>query len=289
MEKIETRNSRTVSKIVKGESTFDGEGVKLTRVIGTRELSEVDPFLLLDYFSSDNPNDYIGGFPSHPHRGFETVTYMLNGLMKHKDSNGSEGVLRAGGAQWMTAGRGVLHSELPQQEDGLLAGFQLWVNLPSALKMCEPHYANAEPDEIPEIRGDDGSIVRIIAGSYMDTRGAISGVSAEPKYLDIFLPEKSDITIPVEEGFSAFVYVFEGVIEIGEESESVDTGHLAVLGDGNTLRIRTDRSKARAILVAARPFNEPVARYGPFVMNTKEEIETAISDYRKGLFGPEVD
>ena len=279
---------RGVSKLVPAIATSDGAGVKLNRTIGGPVLDSLDPFLLLDEFGSEDGADYIGGFPDHPHRGFETVTYMLDGLMRHEDSTEAGGTLTPGGVQWMTAGRGIVHSEMPQQEDGLMRGFQLWVNLPAAEKMCAPRYQNLEPEEIPEVEGDGGVRIRVIAGEAGGVSGAVKGVAVKPIYLDILLPANTEHVQPVPDSHTALCYVFEGEVAIVDSpgGSSVDVPHhtLAVLGGGEAVRMRAGAEGGRALLIAGKPLSEPVVRYGPFVMNTREEIEQAIDDYRAGRF-----
>jgi hypothetical protein len=268
-----------------GKEVMEGAGVRLKRIIGTHELEDVDPFLLLDEFRSDKPGDYIAGFPTHPHRGFETVTYMLEGFMEHKDSSGESGILKPGGAQWMTAGRGILHSEMPKQEDGLLWGFQLWVNLPADKKMTEPRYQNIEPEDIPEIKRDDGAVIRVIAGEVMETTGAVTGIATDPLYIDVTLPPKSVFKQNVPKGHSAFIYTIDGAGLLdgaNEEKIGAMTGNIALFSDGDYIEVGAVDRQIRFLLLAARPLNEPVVRYGPFVMNTKEEIEQAFDDYKNG-------
>jgi redox-sensitive bicupin YhaK (pirin superfamily) len=280
--------SRAVARIVEAMETSDGAGVRLKRSIGGPVLDHLDPFLLLDEFGSEEGADYIGGFPDHPHRGFETVTYMLDGLMRHKDSTGQGGVLGPGGVQWMTAGRGIVHSEMPEQEEGLMRGFQLWVNLPARDKMCAPRYQNIEPEDVPEVTRADGTVVKVIAGRFDGVAGAVEGIAVDPVYLDVALPAGASFEQAVPEGHSAFVYPFEGAVEIGGaaagEGRAVEAGHLAVLGPGGLVAARAGEAPGRFILVAGRPIGEPVARYGPFVMNTREEIQQAIRDYQTGRF-----
>jgi quercetin 2,3-dioxygenase len=276
--------TRSVSGLVESQIASDGAGVKLRRSIGTGMISELDPFLLLDAFGTENPDDYIAGFPDHPHRGFETVTYMIKGQMRHRDSTGAEGVLGPGSVQWMTAGRGIIHSEMPEQQEGEMRGFQLWVNLPAKDKMCEPRYQNIDPDNVPEIESDSLKI-RVVAGSATldgkDQLGPVSNVSVDPLYLDIAFKQAGNYTQSVTAGQTAFVYVFEGSARIA--GTVVDTHNLAILNDGDTVEIEAD-GPARLILVAGAPIGEPVARYGPFVMNTHSEIRQAITDFQAGKF-----
>lgn len=280
-----TSDERTVVTTVSGQPTSDGAGVRLFRVIGGPDLPELDPFLLLDEFVSDDPNDYIAGFPEHPHRGFETVTYMLAGRMRHGDNQGNSGLLEAGSVQWMTAGRGILHSEMPEQEDGLMWGFQLWVNLPARSKMVAPRYQDIAPGNIPEIEIKPGVLARVIAGTVAGITGPVDAVDAEPIYLDLHLDAAATAALPLPVEHTAFVYCYTGELSIGANKPTV-VGHrrLAVLDHGEMLNLSAGPKGARAIVVAGRPFGEPIARYGPFVMNTREEIMTAISDLRAGNF-----
>ncbi len=273
---------RAVARVVRGMPASDGAGVRLTRVIGQPGLSEVDPFLLLDEFRSDNPNDYIAGFPEHPHRGFETVTYLIAGRMRHEDNKGHKGLLTAGSVQWMTAGRGIVHSEMPEQENGLLQGFQLWVNLPRRSKMTEPRYQEYAPGDIPEAVLPGGVRARVIAGRFAGAIGPIDAGATEPVYLDLGLPAGSGVQVPLPADHVAFAYVFEGAAKVGSAGTTVPKGTLAVLGAGETLDLRTDAGDARLLLVAGKPLGEPVARYGPFVMNTEAEIHQAVRDFQAG-------
>ncbi|HYC14717.1 MAG TPA: pirin family protein [Stellaceae bacterium] len=272
---------RPVARLVRGLPASDGAGVRLTRVIGQPALSELDPFLLLDEFRSDDPGDYIAGFPDHPHRGFETVTYLIAGRMRHADNKGHAGLLGPGSVQWMTAGRGIVHSEMPEQENGLLQGFQLWVNLPAARKMTAPRYQEIAATSIPEVALESGVRARVIAGSFAGASGPIDAAATTPLYLDLSMPAESALSIPVPAGHNAFAYVFEGGVAIA--GTEVPTSALAVLGAGDTVAIRAT-APARLLLVAGKPLAEPVARYGPFVMNTELEIREAIRDYQNGRF-----
>jgi redox-sensitive bicupin YhaK (pirin superfamily) len=286
MNAIATR-TRRVARVVRGQPTSDGAGVKLTRVIGQRDLDMLDPFLMLDEFRSDSAGDYIGGFPDHPHRGFETVTYMLAGRMRHHDNQGNSGLLTPGSVQWMTAGRGIVHSEMPEQEDGLMWGFQLWVNLPADAKMGAPRYQDIAPDRVPEITPAGGVLVRVLAGRIGDVVGPVSGVAVDPVYLDIALDAGARFSMPMQHGHNAFAYVYSGKTRIGaaETSTSIARGELAVLErEGDDVLIAADDEPARLILVGGKPLNEPVAKYGPFVMNTQEQIVEAIRDYQAGKF-----
>jgi len=275
---------RSVSRVVRGTPTSDGAGVRLTRVIGGQVLPDLDPFLLLDEFGSDSPDDYIAGFPDHPHRGFETVTYMLDGRMRHRDNQGNSGLLGPGSIQWMTAGRGIVHSEMPEQEEGLMRGFQLWVNLPASDKMTEPRYQDIAASDIPEVDIDDGVRVRVLSGQFNDVTGPVAGVAVQPLYLDIELPASARLSPALPESHTAFLYVFEGSVVAGETQKTIQKHELAVLGPGNELPLKAGDEGARTILVAGRPLGEPVARYGPFVMNTSEEIQQAFADFSAGRF-----
>ena len=278
---------KKVSELVPATDTSDGAGVRIRRALGARPGQRLDPFLMLDEFGSDSPDEYVAGFPSHPHRGFETVTYMLNGHMLHEDHLGNRGNLQSGDVQWMTAGRGIIHSEMPQQENGRMRGFQLWINLPAEDKMCEPNYRDIPSDEIPVAHGE-GFDVKIIAGEYIDgstiTSGAITGGSTEPIYLDVQLSAGFTFEQPLANRLTSAIYVYEGELLLTGDpgSTRIAAGHTAVLGDGDALRIETNKSEARFLLLAAKPIGEPVIQYGPFVMNTRAEIEQAMIDYQNG-------
>jgi len=277
--------TRELAGTTPGIPASDGAGVRLTRIIGSPQLGMVDPLLLLDCFESDDPDDYIAGFPSHPHRGFETVTYLLAGRLRHKDNTGREGVIEPGGVQWMTAGRGIVHSEMPEQDKGLLRGFQLWINLPAAEKMTAPGYQEFGSDQIPEERLDGGAIVRVIAGTTAaGTTGPAQRPSTDPLYLDIELPAGAELTQPVPAGHACVVFTVDGSVTIGAEGSRVPARHLGVLGDGAEVQLRAADGPARLLLIAAKRLSEPVARYGPFVMNTQAEIAQAFEDYRSGRF-----
>ncbi|MEA9794242.1 hypothetical protein GGR75_000805 [Xanthomonas campestris] len=281
-----TSTAAHVLRTIRGMPTSDGAGVKLTRVIGTPQLPALDPFLMLDEFGTEQAEDYIAGFPSHPHRGFETVTYMLDGRMRHKDNHGNEGLLTPGSVQWMTAGRGLIHSEMPEQEFGRMRGFQLWVNLPARDKMSDPKYQEYAPDKIPVAHPAAGVTVKVIAGAVGDVHGPIVQPATEPVYLDIALtPDTSwDYLLPA--GHNAFAYAFEGAATVGEGegARPLPAQELAVLGGGERLRLQAGAAGARLILVAGRPINEPVMRHGPFVMNTKQELMQAFVDFQEGRF-----
>ena len=273
---------RPISRRLRGMATSDGAGVSLTRVIGTEPLSYLDPFLMLDEFGSDKPGDYIAGFPSHPHRGFETVTYMLDGRMRHKDNHGNEGLMTAGSVQWMTAGRGIVHSEMPEQEEGLMRGFQLWVNLPAKDKMGQPRYQEFSADRIPDVSPSPGVTVKIIAGHVGDVAGPVQQPATDPLYLDISIAAGAKFEQAIASGHNAFAYVYEGEVSVG--AESVGKGELIVLGDGDSVTVSGNATTSRLILVAGKPIGEPVARYGPFVMNTQAEIMQAVQDFQAGRF-----
>ena len=269
---------RKVEKIIKGIQTSDGAGVNLTRIIGSPELNMLDPFLLLDEFGSSNPNDYIAGFPPHPHRGFETITYMLNGKFRHQDSAGNEGVLTDGSVQWMTAGRGVIHSEMPEQTEGLVRGFQLWLNLPKEKKMIDPAYNDIPAERIPKVNFEGGR-ARIISGKFL-------GISGPGKphtgmlYYDIVLDFNTHFTMPIDNGWNAFIYIYEGSVQLDRE---VNKGHVIVLDQEGELDLTAGQKGAKFIVVAGEPLNEPVARGGPFVMNSKGEVLKAFEDYQNGI------
>jgi len=275
--------ARDVVRIVRGRPTSDGAGVKLTRVIGQPDLDTLDPFLMLDEFRSDSAGDYIGGFPEHPHRGFETVTYMLAGRMRHGDNQGNSGLLTPGSVQWMTAGRGILHSEMPEQENGLMWGFQLWVNLPAKDKMTAPRYQDIAPERIPELKGM-GTSIRVIAGRIGDVQGPVSEVATQPLYLDVRLDKGATLDLQVPQQLNGFVYVYEGETQAGSSGKTLARGDLGVLGDGESLRVSAPSAPTRMIVVAGKPLNEPVTKYGPFVMNTPQQIIEAVEDFRAGRF-----
>jgi quercetin 2,3-dioxygenase len=277
---MDMNTQRTVSQISHGMPTSDGAGVKLTRIIGHAQQGSLDPFLMLDEFGTDKPEDYIAGFPSHPHRGFETVTYMLKGRMRHRDNHGGEGLLVPGSVQWMTAGRGIVHSEMPEQIEGEMRGFQLWVNLPAKDKMQAPRYQDIAPERIPEVVRD-GCSVRVIAGEFEGVTGPVSAVATEPVYLDVALQANAHIDLHLPTDHRAFIYVFEGSVQLGDHT--VQKGQLATLTQGDVLSASSAQS-GRFILVAGKPINEPIAWHGPFVMNTQAEIQQAVADFRAGRF-----
>jgi len=284
-EPIVANMPRAVVQTLRGQPASDGAGVKLTRVIGQPRLPDLDPFLLLDEFGTDKAEDYIAGFPDHPHRGFETVTYMLDGRMRHKDNHGHEGVLEPGAVQWMTAGRGIVHSEMPEQREGRMRGFQLWMNLPAKDKMAPPNYQEFDAATLPLVERP-GVQVKVIAGTLDGASGPVKPPATDPIYMDIRLDAGVDFALPVPPGHSAFVYVYEGGLTVGvsREAATIHAQELAVLGDGVEVRLQGRAPQTRAILVAGRPLREPVARYGPFVMNTREELHQAFADYQAGRF-----
>jgi len=280
----ETRSDaavRPVARIVRGMRASDGAGVTLLRSLGSPALPELDPFLMLDEFRSDDPGDYLAGFPDHPHRGFETVTYMLAGRMRHGDNQGNAGLLAPGSVQWMTAGRGIVHSEMPEQEDGLMWGFQLWINLPARDKMTAPRYQDIAPERIPEVELPGGARVKVIAGEAGGARGPVDAAATEPVYLDVKLSPGGRFAHDVPAAHAALAYVFEGAVSVG--GTPVERGHLAVLGPGDRVEA-SSREAGRFLLLAGKPLGEPVAKYGPFVMNSAEEIRQAILDYQAGRF-----
>jgi redox-sensitive bicupin YhaK (pirin superfamily) len=274
-------SQRIVTKILKSQLTSDGAGVTLRRSIGSQMLEELDPFLLLDNFGTENPDDYIAGFPDHPHRGFETVTYMIKGLMRHSDNMGETGLLKPGGVQWMTAGRGIIHSEMPEQSEGELSGFQLWVNLPASNKMCEPRYQDIDPEDVPTVNRENGTLIRIIAGAVDGVEGPVNGIDIEPLFVDVSLPGGGVYQQALPATHTSFIYVFDGMVEVADEPVASD--HLAILSAGEHITVNSSIG-GRFILLAGRPFGEPIARYGPFVMNTKDEIRQAIDDFQNGRF-----
>jgi len=277
--------TRTIREIVESVPTSDGAGVRLRRSLGRSDRARLDPFLMLDEFSSENPDDYVAGFPAHPHRGFETVTYMLDGHMQHQDHLGHTGELRAGGVQWMTAGRGIIHSEMPQQERGRMRGFQLWINLPAREKMKPAAYRDIQPGEIPVVELAGGGRVKVIAGTLesegRSTPGPIGGLTTDPRYFDVELPAGAAFAQAIPADHNAFVYAFEGSLVIG--GRTLPTQSAAFLSPGDRIEAAAGPQGARFILLAARPIGEPVVQYGPFVMNTRAEIEQAIRDYQRGV------
>jgi hypothetical protein len=285
---------RTLAHVIPSVPASDGAGVKLRRSLGSQRGLHVDPFLMLDEFYSDDPKDYIGGFPSHPHRGFETVTYMLDGHMRHEDHLGNRGDLKPGDVQWMTAARGIIHSEMPQQTEGRMRGFQLWINLPAREKMKPAHYRDIPAQQVPAVSLPGGGLVKVIAGTLQHGGGEISGpvngadqpLSTDPLYLDVQLPAGAQLLTPLTAGHTAFLYVYEGEARVGpnDDARPVPQRAAGVLSDGDSVRIQGGPQGARLLLLAARPLHEPVVQYGPFVMNTRQEIEQAVEDFRSGRF-----
>jgi redox-sensitive bicupin YhaK (pirin superfamily) len=285
---------RTLKRVIASQPTSDGAGVKLRRSLGNGPSNRLDPFLMLDEFYSDVADDYLAGFPSHPHRGFETVTYMLDGHMRHEDHLGNQGDLKPGDVQWMTAARGIIHSEMPQQSEGRMRGFQLWLNLPSAEKMKPASYRDIPAREVTQAEVATGARVKVIAGTIQVEGRDISGpvntsaapLTTDPLYVDVHLPAHVSIELPVRSGHSAFVYLYEGEARIGEDTASAPVPHRAagVLSDGDRVRIQAGERGAQLLLLAARPLHEPVVQYGPFVMNTEAQIQQAIDDFQRGRF-----
>lgn len=279
---------RQVARVIEPQSVVEGAGVKLKRSMPLPVLDYLDPFLLFDHFGSDDPDDYMAGFPMHPHRGIETVTYMLAGVVNHKDSLGNAGSITAGDVQWMTSGRGILHEEMPQTSDGKMEGFQLWVNLPAKLKMGQPRYQEIPARTIPEIRRENGVTIRVIAGSVDGINGPVTEIAAQPTYLDVALPANATFAHPVLPGHTALAYVFEGAGQFGvtdqDAGRTVTQPRLVAFGEGDEVRVVASAQPVRFLLVSGQPLNEPVARYGPFVMNTRAEIEQTLRELRNGTF-----
>lgn len=279
--------SRSVIRVIRGVETSDGAGVRLRRSLGQGPHARLDPFLMLDEFATDDPGDYIAGFPPHPHRGFETVTYMLEGHMLHEDHLGNRGHLESGGAQWMTAGRGIIHSEMPQQREGRMHGFQLWINLPAREKMQPGSYRDVAASDIPDAQLAGGARGRVLAGRLETVdgtvEGPIRGVSTEPLFVDVTVPADAAATLPVTDGHNAFVYVYQGSARVGADGTPVAPHEAGLLSEGDAVWVASgDGTPLRFLLLAARPLREPVVQYGPFVMNTREEIERALADYQAG-------
>ena len=278
---------RKIEDVVVPEPTNDGAGVRLKRSIATRTLDHLDPFFLFDHFGSENPDDYVAGFPMHPHRGIETITYMLDGSVAHRDSLGNSGVIGAGDVQWMTAGSGILHEEMPKAGPRRLDGFQIWVNLPAKLKMTRPRYQDVPAARIPELVRPDGSRLRVVAGEVDGTAGAVTEIFAGPTYLDVSLPANGNLEQPVPHGHTALLYVFGGEVTVGAPSAGASPirgPRLVVLSDGDVVRARAGAAGARFLLLSAQPIREPAVRYGPFVMNTRDEIVQALEELRNGTF-----
>ncbi|TBR37846.1 pirin family protein [Marinomonas agarivorans] len=278
-------STRELKYVTSGQMTSDGDGVKLVRLIGNRHLDMLDPFLLMDVFSSDEPQDYIGGFPPHPHRGFETVTYMLAGLMRHKDGMGNEGVIGPYDVQWMTAGRGIIHSEMPEQENGLLMGIQLWINLPQKEKMCLPNYQDYSETQIPVDKFGACSSVRVIAGKRQSgITGPVKKTAINPIYMDVSLAQSDTFLQELTGTDNSFLYVIEGEVMVGDSANHLRAGQLGILTHGEQIKVMASTAEARFILLAGTPLNEPVVKGGPFVMNTQEEVAQAFVDFRANRF-----
>jgi redox-sensitive bicupin YhaK (pirin superfamily) len=275
-------SERRVVHVTRGMPTQDGAGVKLTRLIGTPEIPDLDPILMLDNFGSDDPKAYIAGFPPHPHRGFETVSYMISGSLKHKDNKGGEGLITDGGVQWMTAGKGVVHSEMPAQTEGLMSGFQLWLNLPAAEKMRTPWYADIPAAQIPEVAAGDGVTARLIAGAWGAARGPGPERATAPFIADVAVGPGGVAQIPIPDGHNAFAFLIDGSVEAG--GRVLRRGELAVLSDRGALTAAAGTEAARLLVIAGKPLREPIAKYGPFVMNTEAELRQAVVDYQRGAF-----
>ena len=278
--------SRKLQAVIESVAASDGAGVKLRRSLGSRQNLRFDPFLMLDEFFSDDPDDYLAGFPSHPHRGFETVTYMLDGHMRHEDSFGYRGDLGPGDVQWMTAARGIIHSEMPQQTEGRMRGFQLWINLPAREKMKPAAYRDIPAREIPTAMLAGGGELRVIAGVFEQegqrVAGPIAGLSTAPLYYDVRLPAGAEATIPTPVSHNAFLYVYEGDAVVGDDARPLTVRAAGLLTPGGQVRLRAGANGARLLLLAGKPIGEPVVQYGPFVMNTPEEIQQAVIDYQRG-------
>ncbi len=283
-----TNQTRKVQEIIEPQAVMEGAGVRLIRSIATNTLDHVDPFLLFDHFGSKDPADYMKGFPMHPHRGIETVTYMISGHVNHKDSIGNSGSITDGDVQWMTSGRGIMHEEMPQPHEDEMVGFQLWVNLPAKLKMTSPRYQNITSDQIPEIQHEDGVKIRVIAGEVDGVHGPVKEIVAEPTYLDISIPPNGAFSHAIARDHAAFAYIFEGegVFETGDAKPGKPIPHprLIVFGDGDQASVRAAEPGVRFLLVSGKPLNEPIARWGPFVMNTQEEIEQTLEEIKNGTF-----
>lgn len=276
-------SERGIKRRIPAVDSMDGAGVRIQRSVGNSQFARIDPFLMLDNFRSDNPDDYIAGFPAHPHRGFETVTYMIEGRMRHRDHMGNEGILRSGGVQWMTAGRGVIHEEMPEQEEGLMSGFQLWVNLPASEKMKPAAYQNIEPEEVAEFDVANGIHVRLVAGELKDMqgeprKGPAGGISRQPLFVEIQMAADTQYSLPIINKLSGFLYLFEGSATLG--GDTLNLNEAAELSEGDSISLNAGAQGARLLVIAGEAINEPIAQYGPFVMNTVDEIEQAIADYR---------
>lgn len=277
--------NRKISRIIHGQVTSDGAGVRLTRIFGFYEQGLLDPFLMLDFFGTDNPNDYIAGFPWHPHRGIETVTYMLDGKMEHSDNLGNSGVIGKGDIQWMTAGSGIIHQEMPQNTGGRLGGFQLWVNLPAANKLIAPRYQDIPAAKTPVVNLENGVKVKVLAGTFNGIHGSVERIIADPEYFDVEMPKNSEFIAPVNTDYTVFIYLFEGTAQFDESrAESMRAGQGALFGMGSQVKVKTSTSKARFILISGKPIGEPIAWRGPIVMNTEAELNVAFNEIREEKF-----
>ncbi len=271
--------------VMKSQPTMEGAGVRLKRVFGYRETELMDPFLLLDHFDSENPEDYMKGFPSHPHRGIETITYMIEGKMLHEDSLGNSGTIENGDVQWMTAGSGIIHQEMPNRSNGMMMGFQLWTNLPSSNKMMHPRYQDVKESEIPEVVTESGAKVRIICGKIDGTCGPVTEIVTDPEYMDVTIPAGKEFTHSVKKGHTVFAFVFEGNGYFDEGKERlIESNHLVLFEDGEQIVAKAEGEQLRFLLVSGMPIGEPIAWYGPIVMNNKKELDEAFSEYREGTF-----
>ena len=279
-------SERRLQAVIEAVAASDGAGVKLRRSLGSRQNLRFDPFLMLDEFFSDDPDDYLAGFPAHPHRGFETVTYMLDGHMRHEDSFGNRGDLGPGDVQWMTAAHGIIHSEMPQQTEGRMRGFQLWINLPAREKMKPAAYRDIPSREIPTVALAGGGEVRVIAGEFAHdggrTAGPIGGLSTDPRYLDVRLPAGASLKVPTPRDHNTFLYVYEGNAVVGAEAKPLPHRAAGLLTPGDHVALRAGADGVRLLLLSGKPIGEPVVQYGPFVMNTVDEIQQAIADYQQG-------
>jgi redox-sensitive bicupin YhaK (pirin superfamily) len=281
----QVQHGRSVERVLSGQAVMDGAGVKINRLLTQTLQRRLDPFLMLDAFGSDQANDYIAGFPDHPHRGFETVSYMVTGRMRHKDSAGHEGLLASGGLQWMTAGRGVIHSEMPEQEEGVMEGFQLWLNLPAKDKLCKPWYRDFSHEQVPQFTTLDGATVKVIAGQSNGVGGSVQRQVTEPVFLDITLAAGASFSQSLPVGHNAFIYTYRGAVSV--EGKAVPCARMAILAnaaESDGVRIEAQQA-SRVILIAGHPLGEPIAQHGPFVMNTQDELRTAIDDFRAGRLG----
>ncbi|TFG31522.1 pirin family protein [Candidatus Thorarchaeota archaeon] len=274
---------RPIKKVLRSITTSDGAGVRLRRVFSNNETELTDPFLLLDFFGSDNPNDYIAGFPWHPHRGIETITYMLQGQVKHEDSIGNSGIIESGDCQWMTAGSGIIHQEMPGRVDGAMMGFQLWANLPSSHKMMHPRYRDIKESDIPKVETDEGCVIRIIAGEFQSASGPVKEIVTDPEYFDIFVPANTEFRHVTKKEHNVLAYVFEGEGTFSND-KTIQTDRLVIFDSGDEIVITTKEYPVRFLLISGKPIGEPIAWYGPIVMNTREELEVAFREFQEGTF-----